>query len=57
MECGFFNSKGDDRLYNAEHFTSYLSSLICNGIQDNYGSCFALSASGGMMLTIGSGKA
>lgn len=57
MECGFFNSKGDDRLYNAEHFTSYLSSLICNGIQDNYGRCFALSASGGMMLTIGSGKA
>lgn len=59
MECGFFNSKGEDRLYNAEHFTSYLSSLICNGIQDTVGECFAPSVSedDGLLLTIGSGKA
>ena len=59
MECGFFNSKGEDRLYNAEHFTSYLSSMICNGIQDTVGECFAPSVSeeDGLLLTIGSGKA
>ncbi|WP_294365899.1 leucine-rich repeat protein [uncultured Ruminococcus sp.] len=59
MECGFFNSKGEDRLYNAEHFTSYLSSMICNGIQDTVGECFASSVSeeDGLLLTIGSGKA
>ena len=45
MECGFFNSKGEDRLYNAEHFTSYLSSMICNGVQDTVGECFAPSVS------------
>lgn len=59
MECGFFNSKGEDRLYNAEHFTSYLSSMICNGVQDTVGECFApsVSESDGLLLTIGSGKA
>ena len=34
---GFFNSKGLDRTYTAEDFTSYLSSIICNGILDTYG--------------------
>ena len=59
MECGFFNSKGEDRLYNAERFTSYLSSMICNGVQDTVGECFAPSVSegDGLLLTIGSGKA
>lgn len=59
MECGFFNSKGEDRLYSAEHFTSYLSSMICNGVQDTVGECFAPSVSegDGLLLTIGSGKA
>ena len=58
MECGFFNSKGEDRLYNAEHFTSYLSSMICNGVQDTVGECFAPSVSedDGLLLTIGSGR-
>lgn len=34
---GFFNSKGLDRTYTAEDFTTYLSSIICNGILDTYG--------------------
>jgi len=34
---GFSNSKGLDRTYTAEDFTSYLSSIICNGILDTYG--------------------
>lgn len=54
---GFFNSKGLDRTYTAENFCDYLGSLICNGIQDNYGDCFSLSASGGLSVTIGTGKA
>ena len=53
---GFFNSKNLDRTYTAENFTEYLSSLICDGIQDNYGRKFALSAKG-FNLIIGSGKA
>ena len=57
FSSGFFNSKGLDRTYTAEDFTSYLSSLICNGIQDNYGDCFAITANGDLTVTIGSGKA
>lgn len=53
---GFFNSKGLDRTYTAEDFTSYLSSIICNGIQDNYGDCFAITANGDLTVTIGSGR-
>lgn len=54
---GFFNSKGLDRTYTAENFCDYLGSIICNGIQDNYGDCFAITANGDQTITIGSGKA
>ena len=54
---GFFNAKNLDRVYTAEHFTSYLSSIICDGIQDTYGECFSITPAGGFQLRIGSGKA
>ena len=53
---GFFNSNNLDRTYTAENFNDYLGSIICDGIQDNFGQCFKLSASK-LELTIGSGKA
>lgn len=53
---GFFNAKNLDRTYTAENFCDYLGSIICNGIQDNYGQCFKLTANK-LNLTIGSGKA
>ena len=55
---GFFNSKGLDRTYTAEDFTSYLSSIICNGILDTYGQNFKLTAANsGLGVVIGTGKA
>ena len=54
---GFFNAKNMDRVYNAEAFTTYLSSLICNGILDTYGDCFAVTAGTGKNVVIGTGKA
>ena len=55
---GFFNSKGLDRTYTAEDFTSYLSSIICNGILDTYGQMFKLTAaSSGLKVNLGTGKA
>ena len=55
---GFFNSKGLDRTYTAEDFTSYLSSIICNGILDTYGQMFRLTAAAsGLKVTLGTGKA
>lgn len=53
---GFFNAKNLDRTYTAENFCDYLGSIICNGIQDNYGQCFKLTTNK-LKLTIGSGKA
>jgi len=37
FSCGFFDANNRDRVYKAENFTAYLSSLICNGILDTYG--------------------
>ena len=55
---GFFNSKGLDRTYTAEDFTSYLSSIICNGILDTYGHNFKLTAANsGLGVLLGTGKA
>ena len=56
FSAGFFNSKGFDRTYTAEDFCDYLSSMICDGVQDSYGDCFALTANG-MNVTLGTGKA
>lgn len=53
---GFFNSKNLDRTYTAENFNEYLSSIICDGIQDTYGATFRPTANK-LQLTIGSGKA
>ena len=55
---GFFNSKGLDRTYTAEDFTSYLSSIICNGILDTYGQNFKLTAANsGLGVVLGTSKA
>ncbi|MCM1269803.1 MAG: leucine-rich repeat domain-containing protein [Ruminococcus flavefaciens] len=58
FSSGFFNSKGLDRTYTAENFCDYLGSIICNGIQDNYGQNFSLTSSAvGLKVILGTGKA
>jgi len=57
FSCGFFDAKDRDRVYTAESFTSYLSSLICNGVLDTYGNCFAVTANNNLSVTVGTGKA
>lgn len=54
---GFFDAQNRDRVYTAENFTAYLSSLICNGILDTYGDCFAVTANNNLTVTVGTGKA
>lgn len=54
---GFFDAKNRDRVYTAENFTEYLSSLICNGVLDTYGQCFSITANNNLTVTIGTGKA
>lgn len=53
---GFFNAQNLDRVYTAEDFTAYLSSLICNGILDTYQQCFAPTVKS-LSVTFGTGKA
>ena len=53
---GFFNAINLDRVYTAEDFTAYLSSLICNGILDTYRQCFAPTVKN-LSVTFGTGKA
>lgn len=57
FSCGFFDSKNKDRVYTAENFTRYLSSLVCDGILDTYGQCFSITAHNNLTVTIGTGKA
>lgn len=57
LSYGFFDAVNLDRTYTAEDFTSYLSSLICNGILDTYGQNFAVTVKEGLSVQIGSGKA
>ena len=54
---GFFNAKNMDRTYTAEDFTSYLSSIICNGVFDTYGDSFSMTVGSGTQVVIGTGKA
>ena len=55
---GFFNAKGMDRVYTAEDFTGYLSSIICDGVLDTYGLAFKLfPAERGLTVRLGTGKA
>ena len=53
---GFFNAQNLDRVYTAEDFTAYLSSLICNGILDTCRQCFAPTVKN-LSVTFGTGKA
>ena len=58
FHSGFFDSRELDRTYTAEDFTTYLSSIICNGILDTYGDNFNLTSTGeGRQVVIGTGKA
>lgn len=57
FHSGFFDAKNLDRTYTAEDFTTYLSSIICNGILDTYGDNFSLTSTGeGRQVVIGTGK-
>ena len=57
FKYGFFNAKNLDRVYTAEDFSDYLSSIICNGVFDTYGDNFLMTAGSGLNLIMGTGKA
>lgn len=54
---GFFNSVNGDRKYNAEQMSSIFNGIINDGVFMNIGNTFGVSASTGLTVTIGIGRA
>lgn len=57
VTSGFFNSLNGDRKYNAEQMSAIFDGIINNGVFANIGSVFAVKASSGLEVTVGSGRA
>lgn len=57
LTCGFFNSLNGDRVYSAEQIGNMFQGLISDGVYENIGDAFAVRAAGGMVVTVGSGRA
>lgn len=57
ITSGFFNSVNGDRTYNAEQMSTYFEGLVSDGIYENIGDKFVVTAGTGMSINIGSGRA
>ena len=57
VECGFFNSIDDDRLYNADDMSNYFEGLVSDGVYESVGDALVVRASSGMGVTVGTGRA
>lgn len=57
ITSGFFNSIDGDRLYNAEQMSTYFEGLVSDGIYENIGDRFVVTAATGMNINIGTGRA
>ena len=55
--CGFFNSVSGDRVYNADQMSAMFEGLISDGIFENIGQAFQVTANSGMTVNIGTGRA
>lgn len=54
---GFYNSKNKDRRYNAIQMSSIFDGIVVDGILMHVGQKMMVSPNGGMMITVGSGRA
>lgn len=57
IKSGFFNSKNNDRLYNADDISNYFEGLVSDGVYSNVGQACIVKANGGLKLTVGTGRA
>lgn len=55
--CGFFNSENGDRKYNAEQMSAIFDGIIADGVFTTIGDHMAVTASTGMQVLVGTGKA
>lgn len=57
ITSGFFDSINGDRRYNAEQMSTYFEGLVSDGIYENIGDKFIVTAGTGMTINVGSGRA
>ncbi|ACL75204.1 glycine-rich domain-containing protein [Ruminiclostridium cellulolyticum] len=57
QKSSFFNSINGDRKYNASDYAAYFGSFIGNGVYPNPGNNLAVTAVGGMNISVAAGKA
>ena len=57
LSCGFYNSLSGDRKYNSVHISEIFDGIINDGIYESIGDWFAVKATTGMNITVGTGRA
>lgn len=57
ITSGFFNSLNGDRRYDAEQMSSLFDGIIRDGVFQNIGNRFVVSSTGGLNITVGTGRA
>lgn len=57
LTSGFFNSISGDRTYNADQISSMFEGLISDGIYESVGDAYIVTASSGMVVNVGTGRA
>lgn len=57
LTSGFFNSVSGDRVYNADQISSMFEGLISDGIYESVDDAFVVTASSGMVVNVGTGRA
>jgi hypothetical protein len=57
VTSGFFDSISGDRRYSADQMSTYFEGLVSDGIYENIGNRFEVTASAGMTVNVGSGRA
>ena len=57
LTSGFFNSISGDRVYNADQISSMFEGLISDGIDEDVDDAYQVTASSGMTLNVGTGRA
>lgn len=56
VTSGFFNSLNGDRRYTAEQFSELINTLVNDGVFQNVGTAFSVTATSGNEITVGIGR-
>ena len=57
ITSGFFDSENGDRTYDANQMSNYFDGIVSNGVYENVGDRYLVTAGSGMTVNVGSGRA